>query len=844
MKSEEIVDINDNVNLNNTEADNNDFLRKFELLPEELSWRCPEELLNFDTTEELPAVDKIIGQPRAIEAIRLGAELRSKGYNIFVSGLSGTGRMTTVKAILDSVTSTDSQASDYCYVNNFSAPANPRLIKLSKGKGKEFKKAIDDAISYLKSQLPKLFDEDGFKASKQKILEEFQERERAMLNEFDDYLKQGGFIRGQIENEQGILQAEVFPLVDNKAVTIDSLYEFISQGVISEDEAKEIHKKYDKYHNEIYEVSRKSIKLMQELRDALIANDKAAATNIVVNTFDSISETFQIEKIKLYLSEVREHILNNLQIFAPNVQTVQELSESGEELIVDPFYIYSVNIILDNSETKNAPVIMEITPSYNNLFGTVDKSFDSRGFWRTDFTKIRAGSILKADKGYLIVNALDLFEESGVWNALKRVLLYNQIEIQPLDSIYQPNQLHLKPEPIDIDVKVIIIGGLSLYKTLYEFEKGFKKIFKINAQFDYEIEKTEDIIMEYSRFIAKICNEEKISHCSRDGVAAIIEWAVQHSGSQENISLKFSDVADLIREAAFYDRSSKQKLIQRQDVLEAIRQRDYRNNMIDEKLKNQILKGNTLIDTEGERVGQINALTVLDTGMYDFGMPARITAVISAGNAGIINIEREADMSGAIHNKGVLILTGILRNLFAKHKPMNLTASLSFEQSYGGIDGDSATAAEIYAIISAITEIPIKQNLAITGSINQLGDVQPIGGVNEKIRGFYDVCKARGLNGTQGVLIPVQNVKDLMLRDDIVEDVRRGDFHIYHYSRIEEGIEIMTGMQSGYNDNNEAYSKDSIFEKVLERLDELRDSEKDDVKHIKKHYKMKVKKKK
>lgn len=809
----------------NQKAEYESFLKKYELKSEELSWKCPTEIFKFSSTAELKPLDKIIGQPRAIEAIRLGAELRSKGYNIYVSGLSGTGRMTTVKSILESVTSTCPETNDYCYVNNFSSPENPRLLKLEKGKGKELKKAMEDAVSYLKLQLPKLFEEEGFQAARQNIVEEYQKKERAILSEFDEYIKKGGFVRGQIENEQGIVQAEVFPLIENKAVSIDTLYELVAEGKITEQKASELEKQYDKYHNDIYDVSRKTIKIMQELRNVLIENDKAAAADIVSTTLDSVPENFKNEKIEIYITQVKEHILNNLQIFLPTGQALQELSETGEELIVDPFYIYTVNVILDNSATTSAPVIMEITPSYNNLFGTVDRSYDSRGFWRTDFTKIRAGSILKADKGYLIVNAEDLYTEQGVWNALKRVLLYNLVEIQPFDSYYQTNQLHLKPEPIEIDVKVIIIGGLSLYKVLYEYEKGFKKIFKINAQFDYEISKTEEILNDYARFIAKICIDDNLQHCSADGVAAIIEWAVKHSGSQEFITLKFSDIADVIREAAFYDRSSSEECIQRTDVEEAIRQRDYRNNMIDEKLKTQIIKGNTLIDTDGERIGQINGLTVLDTGMYDFGKPARITAVISAGNAGIINIEREADMSGSIHNKGVLILSGILRNLFARHKPMNLTASLSFEQSYGGIDGDSATAAEIYAILSAIAEVPIKQSLAITGSVNQLGDVQPIGGVNEKITGFYEICKERGLTGQQGVLIPIQNVKDLMLKDDIIADIKAGKFHIYKYSRIEEGISIMTGLESGYKGQSSEFTKNSVFDKVQKRIDELRNSE-------------------
>lgn len=815
---------------NNNSFNYDQFLEAFRLKSDKLAWRCPQDLFNFENTSQIEPLEEIVGQPRAIEAIRLGAELKSKGYNIFVSGLSGTGRLSTVKSILEKVTSSCPVTFDYCYVNNFSNPDNPRLLKLQKGKGKEFAKSMADAISYLRERLPKLFEEEGFQTARRNLVEEYQQKEREILNEFDEYIKPFGFVRGQIETEQGILQPEVFPIIDNKPVHIDSINELIRAGTITDDEAKEMETLYDKFHNEIYELGRKGIKLMQEFRKALIENDKAACSNIVSSLMDEILENFKYEAVTIYIEEVKNHILNNLQIFVPSnqAQTPQTQGEEEDEKPLDLFYLYSVNVILDNSETTSAPVIVETTPSYTNLFGTIERSYDNRGYWRTDFTKIKAGALLKADQGFVIVNALDLFTEPGVWTALKRVLLYDKIEIQPFEAYFQLSQLHLKPEPIEVNVKVIIIGGLSLYRLLYIYEKGFKKIFKINAQFDYEIEKTEDMIQNYARFIARTCEDENLPHCSPDGVAAIIEWAVKHAGTQDSITLKFSDVADIIREAAFYDRNSGAKYITRNDVKEAIRQREFRNNLIDEKLKKYIMKGITLIDTAGERVGQINGLTVLDTGLYDFGKPARITAVISAGNAGIINIEREADMSGAIHNKGVLILSGILRSIFAQKKPMNLTASISFEQSYGGIDGDSATAAEIYVLLSAIANIPIKQNIAITGSVNQLGDVQPIGGVNEKVTGFYQICKERGLTGDQGVLIPAQNVIDLMLDDELLDDVNNGKFHIYSFARIEEGASIMTGMPTGIIDENGNYPEDTLFGKVQARIDELRKADKED----------------
>ncbi len=802
--------------------DNTDFLKSKQVAVNNLRWNCPTDIFDFTTTSELEHLDEIVGQPRAIEAIRMGAEIKSKGYNIFVSGLSGTGRLSTVKSILEKVTTSCPVTYDFCYVNNFSNPDNPRLLKLDSGKGKPLSKAMNDAISYLKQRLPKLFEEENFQLSRRNLIEEYQSKERGILHEFDEGIKPFGFVRGQVESEQGVVQPEVFPVIESKPVQIELIQEYVQQEKITAKRAEELEMLYDKFHNELFELGRKGMKLMQDFRQSLLENDKAACSDIVISVFESILENYRQDSVPVYIEEVKSHILENLALFVPSNQVQPDIETDEDGKLVDTFNVYFVNVILDNSETNAAPVIIETTPSYTNLFGTIERSYDNTGYWKTDFTKIKAGALLKADQGYLIVNALDLFTEPGVWQALKRVLLYDKLEIQPYESYFQFSQLHLKPEPIDVSVKVIIIGGQTLYRLLYLQEKGFKKIFKVNAQFDYEIERTEEMMNNYAKYIAKICDDEALPHCSPDGVAAIIEWAVSHAGSQDRITLKFSDVADLIRESAFYDRNSSHDYINREDVMTAIAQRDYRNNLIDEKMKHYILNGYTMIDTQGKRVGQINGLTVLDTGLYAFGKPARITATVSAGNAGVINIEREAEMSGAIHDKGVLILSGILRRLFANKKPLNLTASITFEQSYGGIDGDSATAAEIIAILSAISEIPINQNIAITGSVNQLGDVQPIGGVNEKIKGYYQICKERGLSGEQGVIIPHQNINDLMLEDDLIEDVKKGKFHIYNFKRIEEGIRMMTSVEAGVADKKGKFPINTVCRIVADKLDKLR----------------------
>ncbi len=798
-------------------------ISKYELKVSDLRWTCPKELLNFKSTEELEPLDEIVGQNRAVEAIRLGAELKAKGYNIFVTGLSGTGRTTTVKKIVEDNAISCPITYDYCYVNNFDNPDNPILLRLDKGKAKILSNIMDDTINFLRSRLPKLFEDENYLISRKRIIEAYQDDEKEILIKFDKKLKTMGFIRGQLENEQGYVQPEVFPLVDNEAVSIDTIDELVEQDKFSRKKAIEVKTNWKILHDELFDLSRISMKLLQEFRKELMNFDKKAAESIVNSAFDELINSFPYENILEYFSKVKSNILDNLNIFVnPNTTQIPQLfpTETNKDNS-DFFNLFKINVILDNSETNKAPVIIEINPTYNNLFGTIEKVYDQRGFWKTDFTKIKAGSLLKADQGFLIVNANDLFNEQGSWNALKRLLLYDKLEIQTLDSYFQISQSSLKPEPIQINVRVIIIGGQTLYKMLYTYEKEFKKIFKIQAQFDYETTNTTVMISNYIRFIAKIVNEESLVHCSPSGVAAIIEWAVEQAGSQNKLSLKFSDIADLLREASFYCIDSHNKLIDRDDVLKAIKWRRNRNDLIDEKLRDEILQNTIFIDTIGEKIGVINALTIYNNGIFAFGKPARITANVSAGTSGIINIEREADMSGKIHNKAVLIISGFLREKFAQKAQLSLSASIAFEQNYGGIEGDSASAAEIYVILSAISQIPINQAIAITGSVNQKGEIQPIGGVNEKIIGFYEICKARGLNKNNGCIIPYANIKDLMLNDEIYNDCKNGNFHIWALKNIDDGIEILFNYKAGVLDKNGKYPISSFYGITSKRIDKF-----------------------
>ena len=800
------------------------------LKPNQLKWKYNPKNLKFKSTKDVQHLDRIVGQPRAIGAIQMGAELRdSRGYNVFVTGLSGTGRMTTVKQMLEKTQKegTCPQLYDYCYVNNFQNEQEPLLLKLGKGMGCVLADEMEEIINFVIENLPKIFEEDSYLEERQDLIEKYQGNEKDRLEKFDKKLKKKGFVRGQVEVQKGQPEPDIFVVVEEKAYKIESLEALYNEKKITQEQADKFVEDYNKLHQELIEIAHESVKNNLEFRSIINDYDKNSAKEFLDNTFSELEKKYKkYESIISYFEDGKEFLLDKLKYFRPNssqannplAKLAQKQNVDIESRIQD---IFSVNVILDNCETECAPVIIEHNPTYANLFGSFERVLDTKGYWRTDFSKIKAGSILKADQGFLIVSANDLFSEAVSWKAIKNVLLYDELNIQTYSSYLQMSESQLKPETIKVNVKVIIIGGQSLYNYLYRYEKGFKKIFKVLAQFDYETERNDEMLDSVVRFIAKECDAEGLLHFKPNAVAKVLEWAVEHAGSQKRITLKFSDIADLIRESAYYASKKNKRLVDVKNVEEAIAQRKFRNNIIDQKIMNRILDGSTLIDTEGTRVGQINGLTVMSTGIVSFGKPARITAAIGAGNRGIINIEREAQLSGSIHNKGVLIIQGFFLERFAQHSPLSLTASIAFEQSYGGIDGDSASAAEIYVLISAITNTPINQSIAITGSMNQKGDIQPIGGVNEKITGFYEICRERGFNGEQGVIIPKQNVDDLMLSDEIINSVKKGDFTIYSISKIEDGAKILMNKDFGFPDKDGNYKKNTLMCGVKNKLEEL-----------------------
>ena len=591
----------------------------------------------------------------------------------------------------------------------------------------------------------------------------------------------------------------------------------VQQNKISNQEVKEIISKYNSYQDELHSVFKKGLKISQQFQGQLLKLEKEAAEVVVKGIIETIRDKYKSPKIIEYIEQVENHVLENIQVFK-GFKPDGETNESG--LPIDYFKTYEVNIILDTSGLRDCPVIEETSPKYVNIFGTIERINDGRGGWYSDFTRIKAGSLLRANGGYLIINVNHLFEEQGVWHTLKRVLTYNKLEIQDLPSYFLPSTSILKPEPIEIDAKIILIGSQDVYSLLANYEYDFKKIFKIKADFDYEIKRNDKVLVDYARVIKKLIKEEKLCEFDKSAIAYLIELGARYAGNKNKLTTRFSYIADLAREANFWAKDDGFDVVSAAHVQKAFNSAKERHGLLEAKITDMYQQDMFLIDTEGERVGQINGLAVYGGDFYSFGRPTRITATVSLGSGTIINVEREAGMSGKQYNKGVLIISGYFRETFGQDLPLAFNANLVFEQSYGTVDGDSASCAEIFALLSTLSNLPIKQSLAVTGSLNQKGDVQPIGGVNEKIEGFYDICKMKGLNKKQGVVIPIQNVAELMLREDVVDSVRKGEFHIYPISRVEQGIEILTDKKAGER-TMKGYEKGSVFYFVEEKIKDL-----------------------
>lgn len=785
-----------------------------ELSYTELRYDCMPEGFEFESTRNIAPIHDIIGQERALRALKVGVELWSPGYNVYISGLSGTGKASTVKQMLESIRPQCPVLNDYAYVNNFEDSDHPILLIFKAGEAAKFRHEMSSTIQFLQSKIPQALEADTYKTKRKRILSEFSTREQNLMLSFEEKLKKDNLSLGQVKVGE-LSRPEILPIVDGQPIVIQQLDDQVKAGKIDKEKAKQISVKYAMYQEELQAVYKKGLRLSQEYQEKLKLLEKETVSIVVKGALEALRDKYPDEKITRYLGQVQENVFDSLEVFK-GAKPKTESTDDG--IIIDYLKEYEVNIILDNTHTKECPVVIETTPSYSNLFGTIEKFSDGRGGWYADFTRIKAGSLLKANGGYLVLNALDAFQEPGVWKALKRVLMYGKLEIQDYISLYQFSPTVLKPEPIDCNTKIILIGSQYLYSMLASYEDDFKKIFKIKADFDYEMPRNDHTVIEYIRVIKKLIENEGLMEFDKPALSAIIEFSSRYAGNKYKLTARFSFIADLMREANFWAKDDGASVVSSYHIRKAYDTGRERHSLYESKVSQMISEGSILIDTAGERIGQVNGLAVYGTDFYSFGKPTRITASVSLGNGIIINVEREAGLSGNTHNKAVLIISGYFRETFGQNFPLSFSASLVFEQGYGMIDGDSASAAEICALMSTLSGIPIRQYLAITGSVNQKGDIQPIGGVNEKIEGFFETCRQKGLNENNGVIIPFQNVRDLMLKDEVVQAVKDGKFHIYPVSRLEEAAELLMEKKAGRQLSNGTYEADSIFGLVEKRL--------------------------
>jgi lon-related putative ATP-dependent protease len=763
-----------------------------ELPPDSLRWTCCPDGIPFSSSDEAPACEDIIGQERALKAIQTGLDIKSLGYNIFITGMVGTGRTTTIKQLLERLEKGEKTPDDILYVNNFKYADEPLLITLPAGQGKLFSEAMEKLINMLRMNIPNLLKSPYYTEKRDALIEAQQKKQRDLLQHFEEEVAEQGF--SVIQVQMGLFtRPDLIPVIEGQPIPFNKIEGLVKEKKIPKETLDRLKAKYEELTAELEALFEKLKEIDEETRTLLKNWDEESISPLIKGGIDEMRAKFPSPKILAYLTDVEQNLVKTIDLFKNQKKEDKDRDKDQP----DEFRDYRTNLLVDNSDQKGAPVIMETNPTYTNLFGSIEFSYSRIGLGQTDFTMIKAGSFLKANGGHLVINALDALVEPGVWTTLKRTLRNQIFEIQNYLSMYFFSSSRIKPESVKCDVKVVMIGDSYIFNLLYFQDEDFKKIFKIKAEFDSEMPKDAKAVSDYVRFIKKICNEDGLSPFDREGIAALVEYATRVAGRQRKLSTRFHIIADVVRESCYWARKNGKTAVGRADVEMAIRERVERVSLIEDKIQEMIEEGTIMIDTQGAVVGQVNGLSVYDMGQFMFGKPTRITARTAMGRAGVINIEREADLSGPTHNKGVLILGGYLRGKYATKKPFALSASLAFEQSYGGVDGDSASSTEVYAILSSLSGLPLRQDIAVTGSLNQKGEIQAIGGVNEKIEGFFEVCRAKGLTGTQGVIIPHQNVQNLMLRAEIVEAVKEGKFHIYPVKTIDEGVEILTGVEAG-----------------------------------------------
>ncbi len=774
---------------------------------EELEFSIPIELIKSLRESEIKTF--IAGQKRAADALAFGTKLRKPGYNIFVTGSTGTGRHSAINKILENL-DWEAPLKDIVCVFNFSNPESPGILYLPAGRAKNFRNSLNNLITIVRKRIKSRIESDSFKKKRNSIIKSHDNMEKELLTKFENNLKSSGFLLVNSKTEDNEMISDIMPAIKGKPVDFDEIQQMVSENKISSKDEEKIRNDYFKHLDSLQELLRKMQHNRIELENRLLEEEKKFIEPIITSEIDDLTSEYRQGDVKKYLTDLKKDILERLYLF------IDEEEEHGEEESELEFYSeneqerYQINILVDNSKVKHAPVIFESYPSFSNLFGTIENKMEHNIEVKTSFMMAKAGSLIKASGGFLILDAESLFQEENSWEHLKRALKSGEVQIQQPISPFNPSGGFLKPEPVKIDTKIIIIGNENIYDILYNTDQDFEKFFKVIAEFDSEMDISNENTGQYISFIDEQIKGKNLKPITDAGIQAIIDFGIRMTGHRKKYSTKFSKILDLLVEVDYWAREIGSEKIDREEVEHAIEKRNCMNNLPEEKLTSLIEEGTIRIEVKDKKIGVVNGLAVYDRGFYTFGRPFLVSATVAPGDEGIINIEREAGLSGEIYNKGAMIIEGYIRSFYGKDFPISIFASICFEQSYGEIEGDSASSTEIFALLSAIAEAPFRQDIAITGSVNQLGQIQPIGGVNEKIEGFYSVCEKFGLTGSQGVIIPESNVKNLILRKNIKEAVKNGNFSIYPIKNINEGITILSGIYAGEINKKGQFPSDSF----------------------------------
>ncbi len=775
---------------------------------DELSWTCPEPWVPWDSSSEVAPAPTIIGQDRAVQAIAFGLGMRGVGYNVFVTGLSGTGRLTTIKQFLEGRSTDQPRPDDVCYVYNFIRPEEPCAVFLEPGAGRRFRDCMNDLVRDLSEKLPTMAKDQAFRKKIDKAVEDLRDQEKETIGTFETEVAEAGFALVQIQ-VGAIGRPEVLPIIDDEPTAMEDLTKTVESGEMESAEFEALQERYSSLKIRLQEVFALVGELRQQIQKRVEEVQREMLSPAVEDAVDRVRESVNDPRVNSYLEAMQSDLIENMELFG---------QQGGDE--IDIFLRWRVNLVVDNGHGTDLPVILETEPTYTNIFGTVERSLTPSGEMTTSFMRIRAGSLLTANGGFLVLNAEDLLMEPRVWPGLKRALKYGRVKIQSMEGLLLGGA-GIKPQEVPLQVKVVVIGDRTVYDMLYRYDRDFAKVFKVLADFDLVIPAVEEHAKSLVSVFSKVIADEELTPMDRTGMVTLLEEAVRMARGRKKFSSRFSDLSDLLRVASGLADQAGADAVGREHVKAARESARRRHSLSEDRTHELVEDGIIKIQTEGLAVGRLNGLAVYDVGHHRFGRPSRISARIGIGREGVINVERQARLSGPTHDKGIQILTGFLRGTFARTGPLSMACSVTFEQSYGGVDGDSASSTEIYAILSALADVPLRQDVAVTGSVDQYGAIQSIGGVNEKIKGFFRVCDSRGLTGTQGVMIPASDVNDLHLADEVIEAVRDGRFAVWAVETIEEGIEHLTGVAAGTQDENGDWSEGSVFDRCRQRLEEM-----------------------